>query len=393
MIKFETTHIARVATVPLFVVTHLSAQLAAIADSGASVTVITSPDELSMSLPSTQYRFKPVYIARKIHLLSDLISLIKLVKLFRKERYHIVHSTTPKAGLLCALAAKLAGVPIRLHTYTGQTWITLSGFKKTVVKFCDKLIGGCNTHCYADSTSQKEFLIKNKIIKQKNISVLGSGSLSGVDIKRFEEANFPKHEKIKIRTQLGIKAEIVLLFLGRITKDKGIFELIESFSQLLQENLSLKLIIAGPFEDNLEQSFKAYAQQLCGSEKVLFLKFCEKPENLIAITDILCLPSYREGFGTVAIEAAAMGVPTVGTKIYGLTDAIVDGQTGLLVEPRNTTQLTRALKTLISNEQLRVTMGQHAKERAIKEFDSRIVSHLVVNEYSRLLSEYKENKL
>lgn len=385
--------IARVSTVPFFVLTQLRSQLEAISEAGANVTVITSDDEEDDSINQLNYcKFKPVYIAREINIKADIATLFRLIKLFKTEGFDIVHSTTPKAGLLCALAAKLSRIPIRLHTFTGQPWVTMNGIKKSIVKFCDKLISSLNTHTYVDSFSQREFLIENKVVDKAKTTVLGSGSLAGVNTLRFNAANFSDLDRKKIRERYNIsETALVLLFVGRITRDKGIFELIEAFS-LLENNSELVLLVVGPFEQELEQEIRAFAKRLCG-EKVIFTGFCSEPESFMAITDILCLPSYREGFGTVIIEAAAMGVPVVGTKIYGLTDAVVEGITGSLVEPRNVQQLTQAIQQLISDKDLRSSMGQSAKTRALNEFDSKKCGTLLVNEYKKLLDSYKANRV
>lgn len=389
--KIEMARIARVSTVPLFVFTLLRTQVEAIVNAGAEVTIITSPDDLLDSMkPISNCRLNPLFIAREISPFSDIISLVKLIKLFRAEKFDIVHSNTPKAGFLCAIAAKLAGIPIRLHTFTGQTWITMHGIKKLVIRFCDKLIGLLNTHCYADSPSQRDFLVEDKVINQSKISVLGIGSLAGVDTTRFNQANFSEFDKKRTRDLVKINDDqLVLLFIGRITKDKGIFELIESFGNLLKNKSDIVLLIVGPFEQGIEQEIRIYAQQH-GGDKIIFSGFCSEPENFLAIADILCLPSYREGFGAVVIEAAAMEVPTVGTRIYGLTDAIVDGSTGLLVYPKNVEQLTAALRRLILDSQLRFEMGQNAKTRAINEFSSEKFGALVVSEYEKLLNNLTE---
>ncbi|KTD24352.1 glycosyl transferase, group 1 [Legionella lansingensis] len=385
--KIHLTRVARVSTVPLFIFTLLRTQVEAIRDSGASVTIITSPDDAIDSFkPIDNCQFKPVLIEREIRLFSDIFSLINLVKLFRAEKFDIVHSNTPKAGLLCAIAARLAGVPIRVHTFTGQTWVTMRGLKKSLLKFCDKLISTLTTCCYADSPSQRDFLVANKIVKPEKIAVLGSGSLAGVDIGRFNRANFPGRERKQIRETANVReGDLVLLFMGRVTKEKGIFELIDAFVQLLKVKSDVVLLVAGPFEQGIEQEIREYSKRCI--DKMNFLGFCSEPEKLIAIADILCLPSYREGFGNVVIEAAAMGVPAVGTRIYGLTDAIIDGETGLLVEPKNVAELTNALHTLVSNDELRIRMGKNAWLRAVNEFDSKKLGALVVHEYEKLLEQ------
>lgn len=388
--QLKNVKIARVATTYLPLITLIPNQLLAINNTGASITVITSDDEFVKYMKNTlSFQFKALDIKREIDLISDIRSLLKLIKLFRKEGFDIVHSITPKAGLLCSIAARLTGVPVRLHTFTGQTWVNTVGFKRLVLKCCDKLIGLLSTHCYADSLSQRSFLLAQKIIKPKNITVLGSGSLAGVDLSRFNLANFPEKNKTALRNSLGIQSSsLILLFIGRITQDKGIFELLESAFNLKQSGHNIVLIVVGSYEKDTETIMRAKYQRLCG-DHVVFTGFCAEPEKYISIADILCLPSYREGFGTVVIEAAAMEVPVVGTKIYGLTDAVVDGETGILVEPRNVEQLTEALHKLLFDNNLRARMKINARERACKDFCSKYISQLQIAEYVRFMSKVK----
>lgn len=384
--QLDNVRISRVSTIAFFVFTQLRAQLEALADAKANVYIVTSHDELEDNIHSIKNCiYKPITIERDINLKKDFIALIRLWKFFRKERMNIVHSTTPKAGLLCAIAAKLARTPVCAHTFTGQAWVTMTGMRKRLTRWSDKLIGVLNTQCYADSVSQKEFLVNNKIIRAEKIKVIGSGSLAGVSVERFSPTRFSTQDKDELKMSLGIEAQTyILLFVGRITKEKGIFELFEAMSQLIQNEQDIVLIVVGPFEQDNEEEIRSSAQRWCGN-RVRFTGFEAEPERYMAISDVLCLPSYREGFGTVVIEAAAMGIPTVGTNIYGLSDAVVDEVTGILVEPKNSNQLAQVLNKILSNDLLRLRMGEQARERAVNEFDSAYCSALLVDEYKRLL--------
>ncbi len=394
MNSLKNVRIARVSTIPFFVYTQLRTQLEALAEVGASVCIITSDDELTSKIRQIKgCAFKPLYIPRKITIFSDLIALAKLWDNFRKEQYQIVHSTTPKAGLLCAIAAKLAGVPVCIHTFTGQPWVTMKGLKRFLVKWSDKLIAKLNIFCYADSASQCNFLIKNKIISANQLKIIGSGSLAGVDTQRFCSNNFSKEDKIRLKEEYGInKASKILLFVGRVTREKGIFELIESMHTLLANGHDVFLLVLGPFESNNEEGVRSYAKKL-GNNRILFVGFHAQPERFMFASDLLCLPSYREGFGTVVIEAAAMGLPCVGTNIYGLKDAIIEGETGLLVEPQNSTQLMKSIEKLLYDDNLRDSMGNKARERALRDFDSKRFNELLIKEYKQLLNKIKTPEL
>lgn len=379
-------NVARVATIPFFVIAQLKSQLEILLASGAEVTVIASEDTMAKDIQQhLNIQFTPITIRREIAPFKDLKTLYMLWREYRKSKYTIIHSTTPKAGLLSAIAAFLARSPIRLHTFTGQPWVTMRGHKRSLLRFCDWLIVRLNTQCYADSHSQKSFLVEEKIAKKNDIKVLGKGSLAGVNLQRFNTAAVSESCKDTLRTSLQLSTERpVFLFLGRITEDKGVFELLDATAKLLDEGYDFDVLIVGPFEQFIEQKIRRKAHAI-SKNKIQFTGFCDKPQDYLAIANVLCLPSYREGFGTVVIEAAAMGVPTIGTSIYGLSDAIEDGETGLLVKPRSVEDLTDAMRRMIENPELRNTMGAHAKIRAVTHFDSHIIGTLLIDEYRALL--------
>lgn len=385
---FEGVKVARISTVPFFVNSQLSTQLKDISDAGGDVYIITSPAnpyekviEFNPSLSLIE-----VVIPRKVELLNDLKSLFKLYKIFRRKNFDIVHSTTPKAGLLVSIAGFLARVPLRIHTFTGQTWVEKSGLSKIVFKYFDKIIIKLNSHCYADSRSQIDFLISERVCQKNEICVLGEGSLAGVNVARFDPKNFTVQQKLELRQVLGISEnDVVLIFVGRITKDKGILELIEAFERLHSEGGDVTLLLVGPIDGDLKVDGVPLKSYVVSNDKVKLIGFTESPEKYLSIADVFCLPSYREGFGTVIIESAAMGLPAVASDIYGLCDAVDDGNTGILVEVKNVDDLFCAIRNIVEDKERRQLMGENARCRAEKCFNSSYVSSLVVNEYIRLL--------
>jgi glycosyltransferase involved in cell wall biosynthesis len=330
--------------------------------------------------------YRAIDIPRSIAPWRDLVALVRLLFFFRQRQIQIVHSTTPKAGLLTAVAAWLAGVPIRLHTFTGQPWVTMHGLKRSLARGSDKLIGVLNTRCYTDSPSQRLFLIAEGIVSAQKLDVIGAGSLAGVDTKRFCRDHFTQLECDTLKDVLGIPHHApVLLFVGRITADKGVRELLLAFQQLNATSRDAHLVFVGHFDTESGMSNSVTRQDVENIKNVHVVDYTNKPEAYFAIADILCLPSYREGFGTVVIEAAAMGVPTVGTEIYGLSDAVVQGETGILVPPRNVEELAAALQKLLSDTPLRANMGAAAQRRAREQFDAQRFNQLVAAEYASLL--------
>jgi glycosyltransferase involved in cell wall biosynthesis len=378
--------IARIATVP-FAAAQLKSQLSALAAAGADVTVVTSPGPELAQLGGPGIALHPIPIARSMRPWRDLVSLVRLIGLFMRERYDIVHSTTPKAGLVTAIAARLSGVRIRLHTFTGQPWATLHGPSAWVVKASEWLIGALSTRCYCDSAGQRDVIIESGIVPAERIDVLGAGSLAGVDLQRFSPDRFDAAKRAGVRTELGLAPDSKLaVFVGRVCRDKGIVELVKAFQGVLDAGIDADLLLIGPADDEIGRSGALPPDLFADSKRVHRIGFTAEPERYLAAADLHCLPSYREGFGTVVIEAAAFGVPTLGTNIYGLRDAVADGETGVLVPPRDAPALTAALIEMLRDDARRREMGRAARDRTLRLFAADHISALVIAEYRRLLA-------
>lgn len=379
--------IVRVSTVPFFIISQLKHQIELLVETGASITVITSNEPgLSAIKKISGVTCVAIEIPRSIAPWRDLQALVRLWMFLKKYQVDIVHSTTPKAGLLAAIAAIMAGVPVRLHTFTGQPWVSMQGITRRLARLSDRLIGLLNTRCYADSAGQCQFLIKHGGLRREQVSVIGAGSLAGVDLQRFDRKRFTTSQQEAMRQSLGIARDTpVLLFVGRITVDKGVRELLRAFAIIKTSICDAHLVFVGGVDTESGVAGAISPGDIERIEDVHLVGYTESPEAYMALADVLCLPSYREGFGTVVIEAAAMGVPTVGTDIYGLSDAIKHGETGLLVPVRNVEALANALQTLIADKSLRTKMGEAARQRAYAQFDAVKVNTQLAHEYRNLL--------
>lgn len=375
--------IARVGSVPFFLYNHLRRQIAATVEAGHEVVLISSDGpEVEWIKKIPGIRFHEIDIPRRISPLRDLRALWQLFFLFRREGFDIVHSGTPKAGMLCAVAGFLARVPIRLHTFTGQAWVEMHGAMRLIVKTGDWVTATLNTFCYADSASQVEFIVAEGVVKEDKIRVLGSGSLAGVALDRFNLEKWADSTEETIE-ELNIPSGYkVVTFIGRLTKDKGINELVAAFKMLRKEGIKCILLLIGP-EETKDGSLSNAVAGWSDSD-IRAIGYSTEPERYLAMTDIFCLPSYREGFPNVMIEAAAMGVPAVGTDIVGVRDTVIEGETGLLVPPKSVDDLVRALKVLLTDVELCKQMGEKARERACREFSSERVNQAVLDEYVRL---------
>lgn len=327
-----------------------------------------------------------VPLAREISPLVDLRTLFSLVGLFRRYRFDVVHSVTPKAGLLGMLAARLAGVPVRIHWFTGQVWVTRTGLGRFILKSADRLIAAAASHLLADSPSQRDFLVAERVCRQGWIEVIGDGSICGVDGERFRPDPLARE---RVRYEHGIPGDaLVVLFLGRLSTDKGLREMAQAMVQLDGQFPDVHWLIAGPDEGGMVEHIRAVAGRLVGH--LHFQGFTREPEAYMAAADIFCLPSYREGFGSSVLEAAAAGVPSVATRIYGLTDAVEDGVSGLLVPPANVPELTVALRRLIEDGALRATMGEAARARALLRFSRERIVGGLRDFYARLFAQGKK---
>jgi glycosyltransferase involved in cell wall biosynthesis len=376
-----------IATVPFYMVSQLKAQAEYMRDMGIIVVLVSSDGpELSKLELGCGLSHEIVEIPRSINLRKDFTALIRLIRVFRNHEFDIVHSTTPKAGLLSAIASFLVQVPVRLHTWTGQPWVTLKGPMRKVLQLADKIIGRLNTHCYADSESQRQLLVNSGIIPFGKIDVIGHGSLAGVDLDRFDPGRWSMPLKQRIKQELLIGPDSkVIVFVGRITREKGIGELISAFCQLLDLNYDVHLLLVGPLDQDRGGTGSIQLSDIKKYPKISYIGYTELPEQYMAIADIFCLPSYREGFGTTVIETAAMEVPTVGTKINGLIDAIVEGETGILVPSHDDKALLVGLRQLLDDPDLAYQMGIKARQRCIQKFDKNTINKKLLEEYIRIL--------
>jgi glycosyltransferase involved in cell wall biosynthesis len=287
---------------------------------------------------------------------------------------------TPKAGLLAMLASRIAGVPIRIHTFTGQVWATRGGLTRLILKSADRLLAGSATIVLADSQSQLDFLVTERVVPLAKGMVLGSGSVSGVDVGRFKPDDFAR---LAVRESLQLSSsDLVLLFVGRLTHEKGVIDLVRAFKVLASERDDIWLVFVGPDEGGRRAIEAVGSRQ---SSRMRFVKFTSSPERVMAAADVLCLPSYREGFGTVIIEAAAVGIPSVASRIYGVIDAVQEGVTGLLHRPGDVDDLTATLRRVVTDPQLRYRLGEAARERVLAHFSQQRVTAAVMSLYRGLL--------
>ncbi len=375
-----------VATIPAVVHAFLRGHIQAAAEKYQVTVVCNSADE--HLLEGLNARFVLLPIERKPSLWKDTLVLFQLFRLFRRERFDIVHSHMPKTGLLGMLAARMAGIPIRINTFHGEVWATRSGVRRAALKLFDRLVGALATDILAVSPSQKIFLESEGVLSPGKAMVIGAGSICGIDAARFHPDEAMKKS---VRHELAIaRDDTVILFVGRLNRDKGVLDMAAAFDAIAKDNPDVVLLLVGSEED---VAFSRI-QEICDavSERLRHVSFTPAPERYMAAADIYCLPSYREGFGMTIIEAAACAVPTVATRIYGITDAVAEGKTGLLYPVGDVAALTQNLLKLIAEKDLRKQMGIAARQRAMELFPSEKIIRETMMMYDGLLEERRRKK-
>lgn len=367
-----------VATIPAVVHAFLREQIQAAANT-YEVTVACNASDKHL-LAGLNARLVLLPIERKPSAWKDLVALVALWRLFRRERFDIVHTHMPKTGLLGTLAATAAGVPVRIHTFHGEVWATRSGLRRQALKRLDQLVALFATQILTVSSSQRNFLIKEGVVAFGKAGLIGSGSICGVDPLRFQAR---VDVRSAIRHQLRIsRADTVILFLGRLNRDKGMLDLAYAFNAIALVRPDVVLLLVGAEEDVPFSQM----QDICTAwrDRLHHVAFTPTPERYMAVADIFCLPSYREGLGMTILEAAACGVPTVASRIYGITDAVVDGETGLLFEAGDVGALTQSLLALVTAPPLRQQLGQAARKRTLAMFSNTAITRSMLDLYDQL---------
>lgn len=321
-------------------------------------------------------------IERKVAIIKDIKALLCIYKICKQKKFKSVHTLTPKAGLLGMMASILSRVPIRIHTFQGEVWSNKRGIKKSIFKNLDRLTVICSTNLLVVSKSEKFFLRSEKILFNRKCIVLGSGSIGGVDISKFK---MNKNIKKDYRKKFELTEEnVVFMYLGRICHDKGLLDLGHAFLELSKKYKNIKLIFIGPSEDktlmNLKKIFSKAQDNL-----VFFKPFTNNPEKDLLIADVFVLPSYREGFGVSIIEAASLGIPSIGSDIYGIQDAIINNETGLLFNVGDIEDLKRKMEYFLNFPNAKIEMGSNAKKRVEEKFTQEVVLSKFTNYYKNLL--------
>lgn len=380
----------RITTVPISFKVLLKGQLRFMASNGFDVKGVSSEgEELREVHENEGIVMEAINMSRKITPFQDLKSLWEMWNFLRKEKPQIVHTHTPKAGIIGMLAARLAGVPHRLHTVAGLPLMEATGIKRKILNFVEKLTYSSATRVYPNSKGLYDFILQNNFTQSNKLKIIANGSSNGINTTFFSPAQVSEIEKVALREKLNIHSDdFVFVFVGRIVSDKGINELIKAFSELQTvENkpAGIKLLLVGGLENDLDPLNPETLAEINQNKDIISVGFQQDVRSFFAIADALVFPSYREGFPNVVMQAGAMGLPSIVSDINGCNEIIVEGENGLIIPPKNVEKLKEKMLTLARDKNLYIKLKENSRRMIKNRYEQSMVWKALLEEYEGLL--------
>ena len=380
----------RITTVPLSLKVLLKGQLRFMASNGFDVKGVSSEgEELREVHENEGIAVEAITMSRKITPFQDLKSLWKMWNFLRKEKPQIVHTHTPKAGIIGMLAARLAGVPHRLHTVAGLPLMEATGTKRKILNFVEKLTYSSATRVYPNSKGLYDFILQNNFTQSNKLKIIANGSSNGIDTTFFSPDQVTEIERVTLREKLNIQPDdFVFVFVGRIVSDKGINELIKAFSELQTvENkpAGIKLLLVGGLENDLDPLNPETLAEINQNKDIISVGFQQDVRSFFAIADALIFPSYREGFPNVVMQAGAMGLPSIVSDINGCNEIIIEGENGLIIPSKNVEKLKEKMLTLAKDKNLHTKLKGNSRRMIENRYKQSVVWNALLEEYEGLL--------
>lgn len=378
----------RITTVPISLEKLLEGQLAFMSKY-FEVTAISSDNQQLSDYGSREgVATYSIELTRKMTPFKDLLAVIKLVRFLRKEKPQIIHSHTPKAGVVGMLASYIARVPIRLHTVAGLPLMEAVGIKRRILNVVEKLTYSCATMVYPNSHGLKEFIINEKLTTLNKIKIIGNGSSNGIDTAYFNPLNYSLEENMELKKFLGINSEdFVFIFVGRIVGDKGINELIKAFVSFSKSCDKVSLLLVGPLESDLDPLDLITLQHINEHPKIKSTGFQRDVRPYFAISNALVFPSYREGFPNVVLQAAAMKLPCIVSDINGCNEIIVNGVNGIIVPVKEHEPIEKAMQLIVNDHELFTNLKNKTRSRIVDNFERKEIWKELLNEYNLLIKD------
>jgi capsular polysaccharide biosynthesis glycosyltransferase capM len=376
--------------VPLSLKVLLKGQLRFMASNGFDVKGVSSEgEELKEVIENEGIVMEAINMSRKITPFQDLKSLWEMWNFLRKEKPQIVHTHTPKAGIIGMLAARLAGVPHRLHTVAGLPLMEATGTKRKILNIVEKLTYSSATRVYPNSKGLYDFILQNNFTQSNKLKIIANGSSNGIDTTFFSPDQVTEIERVTLREKLNIQPDdFVFVFVGRIVSDKGINELIKAFSELQTvENkpAGIKLLLVGGLENDLDPLNPETLAEINQNKDIISVGFQQDVRSFFAIADALVFPSYREGFPNVVMQAGAMGLPSIVSDINGCNEIIIEGENGLIIPSKNVEKLKEKMLTLAKDKNLYTKLKGNSRRMIENRYEQSVVWNALLEEYEGLL--------
>ena len=375
----------RVTTVPESLNILLRGQHKFMSKNGFEVIGISSAgNALNEVSQEEEIRVIEINMSRKITPIKDFLSVYNLYKLIKKEKPIIVHSHTPKAGVVAMMAAKIANVPIRLHTVAGLPLMEAKGIKRKLLNFVEKVTYACATKVYPNSKGLYDFIVEEELISSIKMKIIANGSSNGIDTSYFDSERISEEQRHELRTKLNIqKTDFVFVFVGRWVGDKGINELIDAFARIKDSNV--KLLLVGGLESDLDPLKSETIHEIDKNKNIISVGFQKDVRPYFAISHCLVFPSYREGFPNVVLQAGAMGLPSIVSNINGCNEIIQEGINGLIIPSKDRESLYTVMHKIISDEAWRKQLAGNARDIIVSHYEQKLVWDALLIEYNHLL--------
>lgn len=376
--------LVRITTVPMALRYLLPGQMRFMSQNGFEVLMISAGGkELPEVIKNEQCRHIMVPMTRKITPLQDFICLVKLIRIFRRERPDIVHTHTPKAGLLGMMAARLCGVKTRIHTVAGLPLMVEKGSRYRLLKFIEKLTYSSANHVWPNSHSLMNFILEKKLCHARKVQLIGRGSTNGINISRFSKESLDEKTIGMVKDQVRYSTQYkYLLCIGRLVVDKGIVELVNVFVQLQKNDPSLRLLLVGGYEPSLDPLPASTLKEIENNEAIIHISWTDDVAYYMHLADYFVFPSHREGFPNVLLQAGAMGLPIICSHITGNIDIVTNNETGLIFDCGNEQQMLKMLQYAMAHPQHMKSMAEKLQQ-LIKE------NYRQENTWQNILAAYK----
>lgn len=379
----------RITTVPISLEKLLEGQIIFMQDYFEVTAVSANRERLEVLGIENDFTTFHVEMSRQITPWKDLLAVLKLYRFLKKEQPTIVHTHTPKAGIVGMMAAYLAKVPIRLHTVAGLPLMETTGIKRYVLNQVERWTYKFATKVYPNSKGLYDFILSEGLAARQKLHIIANGSSNGIDTAYFNPDLYSEGQQSSLRQELGISMDnFVFIFVGRLVGDKGINELVKAFSNLNSEFRiqNSKLLLVGPLETDLDPLLPETLEAKENDPNIIEVGYQQDVRPYFAISDALVFPSYREGFPNVVMQAGAMGLPSIVSDINGCNEIIEDGVNGMIIPSKNTVKLEKAMISMLEDIATRQMLASYSRPLIVSRYERQQVWDALLKEYNTLLA-------